>query len=123
MNHLLANYMKRFFSHYLPVQKGLSVNTILAYRDAIKLLLCYAEDTLGRPVDRFTAEDITERVVIEFLDHLEQEAVTRGLNYLFNVVQPTHPDPKGITRWLTERRFEAAHDRLRRQVRGSKPET
>ena len=55
------------------------------------------------------------------LDHLEQEAVTRGLNYMFNVVQPTHPDPEGITRWLTERRFEAAHDRLRRQVRGSAP--
>jgi integrase/recombinase XerD len=73
MNHLLANYMKRFFSHYMPVQKGLSVNTILAYRDAIKLLLCYAEDTLGRPVDRFTVEDVTEKVVIDFLDHVEQE--------------------------------------------------
>ncbi len=73
MNHLLANYMKRFFSHYLPVQKGLSVNTILAYRDAIKLLLCYAADTLGRSVDRLTVEDVTEKVVIAFLDHVEQE--------------------------------------------------
>ncbi len=73
MNHLLANYMKRFFSHYMPVQKGLSVNTILTYRDAIKLLLCYAEDTLGRPVDRLTVEDVTENVVIDFLDHVEQK--------------------------------------------------
>jgi hypothetical protein len=24
MSHSLANFMKRFFSHYLPVQKGLS---------------------------------------------------------------------------------------------------
>ena len=73
MNHLLATYMKRFFSHYLPVQKGLSVNTILTYRDAIKLLLCYAEDTLGRSVDRLTVEDVTENVVIDFLDHVEQK--------------------------------------------------
>ena len=73
MNHSLANFMKRFFSHYLPVQKGLSVNTIQAYRDAIKLLLCYAADTLGRPVDRLVVEDITEKVIIAFLDYVEQE--------------------------------------------------
>lgn len=73
MNHLLANYMKRFFSHYMPVQKGLSVNTMHAYRDAIKLLLCYAADTLGRMVDKLVVQDITEKVVIAFLDHVEQE--------------------------------------------------
>ena len=73
MNHLLANYMKRFFSHYLPVQKGLSVNTIHAYRDAIKLLLCYAADTLGRSVDRLAVQDITEKVVIAYLDYVEQQ--------------------------------------------------
>ena len=73
MSHLLANYMKRFFSHYMPVQKGLSVNTIQAYRDTIKLLLCYAADTLGRSVDELAAEDITEKVVIAFLDHVEQK--------------------------------------------------
>ncbi len=73
MNHSLANIMKRFFSHYLPVQKGLSVNTIQAYRDAIKLLLCYAADTIGRPVDRLVVEDITEKVVIAFLDYVEQK--------------------------------------------------
>ena len=73
MSHLLANYMKRFFGHYLPVQKGLAVNTMHAYRDAVKLLLCYAADTLGRPVDRLAVQDITEKVVIAFLDHVEQE--------------------------------------------------
>jgi len=74
MNYLLANYLKRFFSHYLPVQKGLSVNTIYSYRDAIKLLLCYAADTLNkRSVDRLIVQDITEKVIVAFLDYLEQE--------------------------------------------------
>ena len=41
MTHALANFMKPFFSHYLPTQRGLSINTIASYRDAIKLLLCY----------------------------------------------------------------------------------
>jgi site-specific recombinase XerD len=40
MTHIIAKFIKRFFSQYLPVQKGLAANTILAYRDAIKLLLC-----------------------------------------------------------------------------------
>jgi integrase/recombinase XerD len=73
MSHSLANFMKRFFGHYLPVQKALAVNTMQAYRDAVKLLLCYAADTIGRPVDRLTVEDITEKVVIDFLDYVERQ--------------------------------------------------
>jgi site-specific recombinase XerD len=72
MTHLLANFMKRFLSHYLPVQKGLSANTIAAYRDAIKLLLCYAADTVRRPLDKLAVEDMTEKVVLGFLDYVQQ---------------------------------------------------
>jgi len=71
MNPMLAHYLKRFFSHYLPVQKGLVANTILAYRDAIKLLLCYAADTVKKSVDDLCVEDIDESLVLAFLDHLE----------------------------------------------------
>lgn len=100
MTHLLANYMKRFFSHYLPVQKGLSINTILAYRDATKLLLCYAADTLGRSVDKLTIEDITEKTVIAFLDHVEQKrkcsprtrnARLAAIRSLFNFIAREEP--------------------------------
>jgi site-specific recombinase XerD len=75
MTHTIAKFIKRFFSHYLPVQKGLAVNTILAYRDAIKLLLCYASDTLNKNVEELCVEDINESLVLHFLDHLEN---TRG---------------------------------------------
>jgi len=71
MTHPLAPFMKRFFSHYLPVQKGLSINTINAYRDAIKLLLCYSGDTLKQSVDELNCEDMTAIIVLNFLDHLE----------------------------------------------------
>ena len=73
MTHLLANFMKRFFSHYLPIQKGLATNTLLAYRDAIKLLLCYAADTLHKNVDKLNVEEIDELLVLAFLDHLEDD--------------------------------------------------
>ena len=75
MTQTLAIFIKRFFSHYLPVQKGLAVNTIMAYRDAIKLLLCSAADTMKRSVEELCVEDIDESLVLGFLDHLEN---TRG---------------------------------------------
>lgn len=71
MKNMIASYMQRFFSHYMPIQKGLSVNTIMAYRDAIKLLLCYAADTLKKGVDALNVEEIEETLVLAFLDHLE----------------------------------------------------
>jgi len=71
MKNMIANYMKRFFSHYLPIQKGLSINTIWTYRDAIKLLLCYAADTLRKSADELNVEEIEESLVLAFLDHLE----------------------------------------------------
>jgi site-specific recombinase XerD len=71
MTHLLANFMKRFFGHYLPIQKGLAANTLLAYRDAIKLLLCFAADTLHKSADALNVEEIDEALVLAFLDHLE----------------------------------------------------
>jgi integrase/recombinase XerD len=73
MTHLLAKFIKRFLSHYVPVQKGLSHNTILAYRDAIKLLLCYAADTLNKSVEDLCVEEINESLVLDFLDYLENK--------------------------------------------------
>ena len=73
MKTMIANYMKRFFSHYLPIQKGLSINTVWAYRDAIKLLLCYAADTLRKSADELSVEEVEESLVLAFLDHLEND--------------------------------------------------
>jgi integrase/recombinase XerD len=71
MTHSIATFIKPFFSHYLPIQKGLAPNTILAYRDAIKLVLCYTADTLHKNVGELCVEDINESLVLHFLDHLE----------------------------------------------------
>jgi integrase/recombinase XerD len=73
MTHTVADFMQPFFSHYLPIQRGLSINTIAAYRDAIKLLLCYVADHLKKSVDVLDIEDITEGVVLGFLDHVQQQ--------------------------------------------------
>lgn len=101
MSYPLANFMKRFFSHYLPVQKGLSINTIRAYRDAIKLLLCYVADAIHKSVDNLDVEDIPEQSVLGFLDHIEKgrgcSARTRNarlaaLRSLFGFIAKEEPE-------------------------------
>jgi len=50
--------------------------------------------------------------------HLEQEAVARGVNYLYNAVRPTHPDRVRVTRWLEGLGFQPSGDGLlKRRVR------
>lgn len=52
------------------------------------------------------------------LDGLEKEAASRGLNYLYNAVRPTHPEGDRVTRWLTARGFAPSGDGLlKRRVR------
>lgn len=50
------------------------------------------------------------------VDHLEAEAAARGVNYIYNVVPATSPDPAWVTGWLTARGFVAADGGLRRRV-------
>ena len=73
MTHPLSVFMKPFFSHYLPVQRGLSINTIASYRDATKLLLCYVSDQLKKSVDVLDVEDVSKTTVLDFLDHVQQQ--------------------------------------------------
>ncbi len=56
----------------------------------------------------------------EFIvDRLEDEARSRGLNYIYNVVPGEHPDREWMTNWLIEKGFrDSGHD-LRRQVRAA----
>lgn len=52
----------------------------------------------------------TEGVGTFVLQHLEKEAKARGLNRLYNIVRPTHPDHDATTAWFTKRGFEASDD-------------
>lgn len=71
--HPIADYLKPFLLHFLPLEKGVSHNTVLSYRDTIKLLLCFAADTLHKSVDALTVEDLNMKLILAFLDHLESE--------------------------------------------------
>ncbi len=44
------------------------------------------------------------------LDHLENEARDRGLNYICNVVRSTHPRAAEVTAWLEKRGFQPSDE-------------
>jgi len=52
------------------------------------------------------------------LDRLEDEASSRGINYLYNVLPEAHPDKAQLKRWLVRRGFAPSQegDLLKRHV-------
>lgn len=60
-----------FFVSHLASVRNVSRHTVMAYRDALKMLLCFAARLQNRMVDRVHLEDLTGEVVLEFLSHLE----------------------------------------------------
>jgi site-specific recombinase XerD len=75
MSNNVASPVRKFFEHYLTVEKGLSSHTILAYRDTLKLLLRFAADHHRKSCVELTVDDISAETVRLFLIHLEK---TRG---------------------------------------------
>jgi GNAT superfamily N-acetyltransferase len=51
------------------------------------------------------------------VNQLEAEAAERGLNYIYNVVPTSHPDPDWMRGWLLAHGFGRGHGDLRRRVR------
>lgn len=65
-----------------------------------------------------TAEDARHAGVGAFiLEQLDHEARRMGLNYIYNMVRPTHPAGPKVTAWLMKHGFESKEDgRLIRRV-------
>ena len=65
--------VQEFFSHYIVDQRALSPHTLAAYRDTFKLFLAFTQKQLGILPTALKLTDFTADLVLEFLDHLEQE--------------------------------------------------
>jgi integrase/recombinase XerC len=68
----LALSIRSFFEQHLVSQRGLSGHTVLAYRDAMKLLLEFASRRHKKNCTDLTLEDLSAETIRRFLDHLEQ---------------------------------------------------
>lgn len=65
--------VQAFFQQYLVAERNLSPNTVLSYRDGIRLLLRYVASRVGRDPDQLSMEDFDAERVRNFLDWLEKE--------------------------------------------------
>lgn len=69
----LFGQVEAYFTEYLPRQRGASVHTIRAYRDALTLLFRFVADQRGRGVASLQLSDFDADAVTRFLDHIELE--------------------------------------------------
>lgn len=95
-----SKYLTNFLTKYLPGERGVSSNTILAYRDGFVLLIKYME-SVGVKVNKLTLEKLDRRSVLGFLEWLQKErrasAGTRNMRLsaihsFFKYLQHHHPE-------------------------------
>jgi integrase/recombinase XerD len=68
-----AVLLQDFFLRHLMVEKGASLRTVEAYRDAFRLLLAYAEKRLKKQPMDLELADLSPALLLGFLDSLEKE--------------------------------------------------
>lgn len=68
-----AQLITGFLTDYLPLQRCYSKNTILSYRDTLKLYLRFISEEKGMKLQSFHIRDFTRESVIEFLEWYRQK--------------------------------------------------
>ncbi len=114
-----ARLVEDFFQKYLVSERDLSSNTVLSYRDALKLLLSFISRATRRSPDRLTLEDFDADRIRSFLGWLasERRSSNRTVNQRLAALKtffryvasrtPEHLDRCRSIREIANRRVEA----------------
>lgn len=70
---LIAPTLQAFFTDRLARERQVSPRTIAAYRDALRLLLCFVQQRTGTRPEKLDWNDLNADVISAFLNHLEDE--------------------------------------------------
>jgi site-specific recombinase XerD len=101
----LAPTLQAFFTDRLARQRQASGHTIAAYRDAVKLLLAFAEQQTGKPPSRLDIADLDAPLIGAFLNQLEtsrgnstrtRNARLAAIHSLFRYAALRHPEDAAI---------------------------
>lgn len=116
----VAPTLESWFTDRLGRQRQASPRTIASYRDTLRLLVCFIQATTGKAPSSLDWNDLDDKAISAFLDHLESErhnsARTRNLRLtairsLFRYAALRHPEHAGtIQRVLAipTKRFDKA---------------
>jgi len=106
----LSVCLHQFFDRYLTSLKGVSINTIKAYRDTFTHFLPFAAKYYSIKVDSLMLHHLSTDVIIDFLEHLEvnhhNSPQTRNfrlttLKSFAKMLQLLHPEYKQIAQMIT----------------------
>jgi integrase/recombinase XerD len=101
----LAPTLQAFFTDRLARQRQASGHTISAYRDAVKLLLTFAEQQTGKPPSRLDIADLDAPLIGAFLHQLEtvrgnstrtRNARLAAIHSLFRYAALRHPEDAAV---------------------------
>lgn len=101
----VAATLESWFTDRLGRQRHASPRTITSYRDTLRLLVCFLQDRTGKNPSNLDWDDLDEKAISAFLDHLETErhncARTRNLRLaairsLFHYAALRHPEHAGV---------------------------
>lgn len=97
----LAPTLQSWFTDYLIRQRGASPNTVVAYRDCMRLLLRYAHERHGVQPAQLDLAHLDDHTIAGFLDMLEQQRHTgvatrnarlAAVHSLFRYASFRHPE-------------------------------
>lgn len=69
----LVHYIRLFLTHYLPNERGMRENTLLAYKDTLKLFMRYLDSNRKLKIDRLECDAIDVETIRAFLNYIEKE--------------------------------------------------
>jgi site-specific recombinase XerD len=101
----IATTLQAFFTDRLTRQLHASPRTIASYRDTLRLLLCFAQDTTCTAPSTLEWDQLDEPLITAFLDHLQHDrgnsARTRNLRLtairsLFRYAAGRHPEHAAV---------------------------
>jgi len=116
----LAPTLQAFFTDRLVRQRHASPETVAAYRDALRLLVCFASHQLHKPPSQLGIDDLDASLIASFLDHLERErgnsvrtrnARLAAVHSLFRFAALRHPEHAELIQRvlaIPPKRFERA---------------
>src|SRR5579862_9350154 len=102
---IVAPTLQAFFTDRLTRQLQASPRTIASYRDTLRLLLCFTQETTGKQPAKLDWDDLNETLISAFLEHLESNRHntprTRNLRLtairsLFKYAALRHPEHAAV---------------------------
>jgi len=101
----LSPLVHQFFDQYLPSIRGLSQQTIKAYRDAFRLFLPFAASFYNIKVKSLRVEHLKTELLVSFLEHLQSNRKNKvktrnhrlaALKSFGKMIRFAHPDQQEV---------------------------